>query len=205
MVSVLSDQACHRSQEPLLYRCSLNVRACHRYANLKALRASQVRLDWLFPKLDFSLSDQQVPMFLRLVNLALALYLGQFKKPTSSLTHQQTAPSSAGFPGHLWPLLFFDRRSKLSFAIQSIVASHGNVEFWVNVLVSYSTVSLISPILRHRPARLGRSRLGQRVVDAVVGRLGLELRAGHFAHLRRRGFSRNGFFSLCLLGFAFAI
>lgn len=46
---------------------------------MKGLRASRVRLDWMFTKLDFSLSDQQIPMFIRLFNLVLALYLGEFK------------------------------------------------------------------------------------------------------------------------------
>ena len=36
-------------------------------------------MDLLFPNLDFSLSDQQVPMFMRLCKLALALHLGEFK------------------------------------------------------------------------------------------------------------------------------
>ena len=38
-----------------------------------------MRMDLLFPKLDFSLSDQQIPMFLRLFNLAVALQLGELK------------------------------------------------------------------------------------------------------------------------------
>ena len=69
-------------QEPLLYRCSLSVRMCQSYANLKASRASRICIDCLFPKLDFSLSDQQIPMFMRLFNLSLALYLGEFSTPS---------------------------------------------------------------------------------------------------------------------------
>jgi vacuolar protein sorting-associated protein 13B len=49
------------------------------YPNAIGARALKTRIDFLFPKLDFSLSDQQIPMFIRLFNLALALYLGDFK------------------------------------------------------------------------------------------------------------------------------
>jgi vacuolar protein sorting-associated protein 13B len=49
------------------------------YLNAIGTRALKTRIDFLFPKLDFSLSDQQIPMFIRLFNLALALYLGDFK------------------------------------------------------------------------------------------------------------------------------
>ena len=53
---------------------------CSTYPNSKGTaHASKVYLDFLFPKLDFSLSDQQIPMFIRLLNLALALYGGDFK------------------------------------------------------------------------------------------------------------------------------
>lgn len=67
-------------QEPLLYRCSLTVRMASTYLNTKGIRASKVHLDLLFPKLDFSLSDQQVPMFIRLAKLALALHMGDLHK-----------------------------------------------------------------------------------------------------------------------------
>ena len=62
-----------------MYRCSLTVRICSTYPNAISARASKTQIDLLFPKLDFSLSDQQIPMFIRLFNLALALYLGEFK------------------------------------------------------------------------------------------------------------------------------
>ena len=49
------------------------------YLNTKGIRAAKVHFDFLFPRLDFSLSDQQVPMFIRLFKLALALHSGDLK------------------------------------------------------------------------------------------------------------------------------
>lgn len=76
---------------------------CSTYPNTKGTaQASKVHLDFLFPKLDFSLSDQQIPMFIRLFNLALALYGGDFKNPNDggpptedSLDGDQAAESVA--------------------------------------------------------------------------------------------------------------
>lgn len=55
---------------------------------MKASQAYKVHMDLLFPKLDFSLSDQQIPMFLRICKLALALHMGEFKT-----THSHPAES----------------------------------------------------------------------------------------------------------------
>lgn len=68
------------------------------YLNTKGIRASKVHLDWLFPRLDFSLSDQQVPMFIRLFKLAMALYLGDFRpsggQGTESVDGSELGPNS---------------------------------------------------------------------------------------------------------------
>ena len=57
-------------------------------------------MDLLFPKLDFSLSDQQIPMFLRICKLALALHLGEFKATRSQPA--DASGSGSGDPhGHL--------------------------------------------------------------------------------------------------------
>ncbi len=87
-------------QEPLLYRCSLSVRMSSTYLNTKGVRASKLHLDFLFPKLDFSLSDQQVPMFIRLFKLALALYLGDFKPRYNGTETEYADGASEAAPGN---------------------------------------------------------------------------------------------------------
>ena len=64
-------------QEPLLYRCSLSVHAAWCYDSLHSKIPSVSRFEVKCPKLDFSLTDTQIPMFMRIVNLLLALYYGE--------------------------------------------------------------------------------------------------------------------------------
>ncbi len=64
-------------QEPLLYRCSLDVHSAWCYDSMHSKTASVSRFEVRCPKLDFSLTDTQLPMFVRLANLMLALYYGR--------------------------------------------------------------------------------------------------------------------------------
>ncbi len=67
-------------QEPLLYRCSLDVHAAWCYDAPHAKVPSVTRYEVRCRRLDFSLTDTQVPMFLRIASLALALYYGQISR-----------------------------------------------------------------------------------------------------------------------------
>ncbi len=67
-------------QEPLLYRCSLEVHVAWCYDSINSKIPTISRYEVKCPKLDFSLTDTQVPMFLRIASLALALYYGQISK-----------------------------------------------------------------------------------------------------------------------------
>ncbi|TRY71636.1 hypothetical protein TCAL_05294 [Tigriopus californicus] len=64
-------------QEPLLYRCSFMVHAawCYDSINSKIPRVSRYEIKC--PKLDFSLTDTQIPMFMRILRLMFALYYGE--------------------------------------------------------------------------------------------------------------------------------
>lgn len=64
-------------QEPLLYRCSLSIHAAWLYDSLRSKMPTVSRYEVMCPRLDFSLTDTQVPMFLRLSKLALSLYFGE--------------------------------------------------------------------------------------------------------------------------------
>ncbi|XP_067008128.2 intermembrane lipid transfer protein VPS13B [Anabrus simplex] len=60
-------------QEPLLYRCVMEIHLLRSYHSAKSKRASVTRLDLHCSRMDFSLTEQQVPMLMRLMLLAIAL------------------------------------------------------------------------------------------------------------------------------------
>ena len=63
-------------QEPLLYRSSLSVHAAWCYDSALSKIPRTARYDIRSERLDFSLTDTQIPMFLRILNLILAFYYG---------------------------------------------------------------------------------------------------------------------------------
>ncbi|KAG1659991.1 Vacuolar protein sorting-associated protein 13B [Nymphon striatum] len=78
----------HYRMYPLLYRCSLNCRLYTRFNTLHSKQHSVLRLDVFCQHLDFSVTDEQVPMLLRLFKLVLALYYGRInnEQPESAVT-----------------------------------------------------------------------------------------------------------------------
>lgn len=64
-------------QDPLLYRCSLEGRLYMAYDSAYGKVPAVTRLDVLCDKLEFSITDQQLPMFARLLQLCFALYFGE--------------------------------------------------------------------------------------------------------------------------------
>ncbi|KAI4504385.1 hypothetical protein M0802_000856 [Mischocyttarus mexicanus] len=65
-------------QDPVLYRCSLAIRLIVNYHSNTAKRASVTRLDLHCKKMEFSMTEQQIPMLLRLASLLMALQTKQF-------------------------------------------------------------------------------------------------------------------------------
>jgi len=63
-------------QEPLLYRCSLTCRLLMIHDSLHAKFPSITKFNVLCEKLDFSLTDTQLPMYCRLMELCIAIYYG---------------------------------------------------------------------------------------------------------------------------------
>ncbi|KAJ9586218.1 hypothetical protein L9F63_020127, partial [Diploptera punctata] len=61
-------------QEPLLYRCSLDIHLLRSYHSATAKRASVTRVDIHCTRMDFSVTEQQIPMLMRLALLGLALH-----------------------------------------------------------------------------------------------------------------------------------
>ena len=63
-------------QEPLLYRSSLSIHAAWCYDSPLSKIPRTTRYDIRSERLEFSLTDTQMPMFLRILNLVLAFYYG---------------------------------------------------------------------------------------------------------------------------------
>ena len=63
-------------QEPFLYRCSLTVHAAWIYDSIHSKMPRVSRYDLRSAHMNFSLTDTQLPMFLRIVKLCLALLNG---------------------------------------------------------------------------------------------------------------------------------
>ena len=70
-------------QEPLLYRCSVSCRLHMAYDGVNTKTPKATRFNLACDQLELSLSDCQLPMFVRLVELCIALYYGtrQFQDP----------------------------------------------------------------------------------------------------------------------------
>lgn len=62
----------------MLYRCSMTIRLIMNYHANSPKRASVTRLDLHCQKMEFSMTEQQIPMLLRLVALLKALQSKQF-------------------------------------------------------------------------------------------------------------------------------
>ena len=78
-------------QEPLLYRSSLSVHAAWCYDSVLSKVPRTTRYDIRSERLEFSLTDTQMPMFLRIVNLILAFYYGDLHQRNKSITSANTA------------------------------------------------------------------------------------------------------------------
>nr|CAI5821779.1 unnamed protein product [Callosobruchus analis] len=81
-------------QEPMLYRCSMTMHLLKHYHSTSAKRASTTRLDIYCNNMEFSMTEQQVPMFLRLLMLLYALQ--QKKLKPEKQTDGQGTSDSAG-------------------------------------------------------------------------------------------------------------
>ena len=81
-------------QDPLLYRCSLTCRIHMIYDSLHAKLPSITRFNLLCERLDLSLTDTQVPMFCRLIELCVALYYGTLEMPGTSATGEDSTTTS---------------------------------------------------------------------------------------------------------------
>ncbi|XP_072324555.1 intermembrane lipid transfer protein VPS13B-like isoform X5 [Scyliorhinus torazame] len=64
-------------QDPLLYKCSFCTRLHFTYDNLNSKIPSVIKIQALVESLKLSITDQQLPMLIRIIQLGIALYYGE--------------------------------------------------------------------------------------------------------------------------------
>ncbi|CAG9819390.1 unnamed protein product [Phaedon cochleariae] len=82
-------------QEPMLYRCSLTMHLLKHYHSATASRASTTRLDIYCNSMEFSMTEQQVPMLMRLLMLLYALQQKQLKPEGDSVSESISGTSES--------------------------------------------------------------------------------------------------------------
>ncbi|KAM8966204.1 intermembrane lipid transfer protein VPS13B isoform 2-T2 [Pelodytes ibericus] len=64
-------------QDPLLYKCSFRTRLHFTYDSLNSKMPAVIKIHTMVDSLKLSLTDQQLPMFIRIMQLGIALYYGE--------------------------------------------------------------------------------------------------------------------------------
>uniref|UniRef100_G3UMT5 Vacuolar protein sorting 13 homolog B n=1 Tax=Loxodonta africana TaxID=9785 RepID=G3UMT5_LOXAF len=77
-------------QDPLLYKCSFRTRLHFTYDNLNYKMPSVIKIHTLVESLKLSITDQQLPMFIRIMQLGIALYYGEIGNFKDGETEEPT-------------------------------------------------------------------------------------------------------------------
>ncbi|KAM9723999.1 intermembrane lipid transfer protein VPS13B isoform 3-T3 [Menidia menidia] len=64
-------------QDPLLYKCSFRTRLHFTYDNINSKIPAVIKIHTMVESLKLSITDQQLPMFIRVLELIIALYYGE--------------------------------------------------------------------------------------------------------------------------------
>ncbi|XP_056141722.1 intermembrane lipid transfer protein VPS13B-like [Lampris incognitus] len=64
-------------QDPLLYKCSFRTRLHFTYDNINSKIPAVIKIQTMVESLKLSITDQQLPMFIRILELVIALYYGE--------------------------------------------------------------------------------------------------------------------------------
>ncbi|XP_016053963.1 PREDICTED: vacuolar protein sorting-associated protein 13B isoform X2 [Miniopterus natalensis] len=77
-------------QDPLLYKCSFRTRLHFTYDNLNSKMPAVIKIHTLVESLKLSITDQQLPMFIRIMQLGIALYYGEIGNVKDGETEDST-------------------------------------------------------------------------------------------------------------------
>ena len=69
-------------QDPFVYRCSLSGRLYTKFESMNAKFPLETKLNLFCEKADLSVTDTQLPMFIRLIEMCIALYYGTIELKT---------------------------------------------------------------------------------------------------------------------------
>nr|XP_033789038.1 vacuolar protein sorting-associated protein 13B isoform X2 [Geotrypetes seraphini] len=83
-------------QDPLLYKCSFRTRLHFTYDNLNSKMPSIIKIHTLVESLKLSITDQQLPMFIRIMQLTIALYYGEIGNFREGETEELLSHSKDG-------------------------------------------------------------------------------------------------------------
>ncbi|KAF7651325.1 hypothetical protein LDENG_00112200 [Lucifuga dentata] len=89
-------------QDPLLYKCSFRTRLHFTYDNLNSKIPSVIKIQTMVESLKLSVTDQQLPMFIRILELIIALYYGEIgghKESEAEESSGNVMENAAGLPG----------------------------------------------------------------------------------------------------------
>ncbi|XP_017308304.2 intermembrane lipid transfer protein VPS13B isoform X1 [Ictalurus punctatus] len=78
-------------QDPLLYKCSFRTRLHFTYHNINYKIPAIIKIHTIVESLKLSLTDQQLPMFVRLLELAVALYYGEIRAQRDGEREESTS------------------------------------------------------------------------------------------------------------------
>ena len=84
-------------QDPILYRCSFSIRMHISFDSPLCKNSASIKIHTLFDTFHLSLSDVQLPMFLRLVNLIIEIYYGTLELPNRCVYIESDVSSSHGY------------------------------------------------------------------------------------------------------------
>lgn len=112
----------------MLYRCSVIIRLIINYHSNTARKASLTRLDLHCQKMEFSITEQQVPMLLRLAALIMALHTKQFpsSKEKSSTSVEEREDNMQGLYYTGGYIFASHQRHTFFFMIQLSYRRHGS-------------------------------------------------------------------------------
>lgn len=111
-------------QDPLLYRCSLQTRIHTKYDNVHCSLPSTTKIHTMCDELNLSLTDTQLPMFVRLLELMLAIYYGDIDLTSSSLSKDCEASQEGGVESKGMPESFVS--SRLNVTRSSSYVTHSS-------------------------------------------------------------------------------
>uniref|UniRef100_A0A3P9JC91 Vacuolar protein sorting 13 homolog B n=1 Tax=Oryzias latipes TaxID=8090 RepID=A0A3P9JC91_ORYLA len=120
-------------QDPLLYKCSFRTRLHCTYDNINSKIPSAVKIHTMLESLKLSITDQQLPMFIRILELIIALYYGEIGQKEAE---GEEGLGHGGESGASSPGMNVETEGSHSFSSQDVymrdVGPEGEDQGWVS-------------------------------------------------------------------------